>query len=156
LIRPLHVRRLALTLQDTPPPSQTAYRTEALAAVGYFDPAFAYCPEIDLQYRVGEAGHWALFLEEALTHRNNDDDRLTSRLEWTPIPLRDHYRLLCRYGTANDPALVGWQRQRLRLTTATLVLRALKHGHVKTALTVSAAVGRCELELRRALRGAPS
>jgi glycosyltransferase involved in cell wall biosynthesis len=152
LIRPVHVRRLALTLQDTPPPSQTAYRTNALAEVGYFDPVFAYCPEIDLQYRLGAAGHWGLFLEEGLTHRNNDEARLTSQVEWTPIPLRDHYRLLCQYGTANDPALVAWQRQRLRLSAATLVLRALKHRHPRTAVIVSAAAGRCELQLQRALR----
>jgi glycosyltransferase involved in cell wall biosynthesis len=153
LIPPVHLRRLALTLQDTPPPSQTAYRTESLAAVGYFDPHYGYCPEIDLQYRLGAAGHWGLFLEEGLAHRNNDDSRLTSRVEWTPIPLRDHYRLLTQHGP-NDTDLVGWQRRRLRVSAATLVLRAVRGGHLKTALRVSAAVGRCELGLRRAIRSA--
>src|SRR5262245_58664608 len=61
LVAPIHLRRLALTLQDTPPPSQTAYLRSALEDVGYFDPAFSYCPEIDLQYRLGAAGYAGLF-----------------------------------------------------------------------------------------------
>jgi glycosyltransferase involved in cell wall biosynthesis len=151
LVAPVHLRRLALTVQDTPPPSQTAYRTAALEDVGYFDPRFAYCPEIDLQYRLGAAGYWGLFLEEGLAYRNNDDARLTSRVRYTPVPLRDHYLLLVEHG-AGDLDLVPYQRSKLRKTAAVMAVQALRGLHPRLAASFAVAVLACERNVRRSLR----
>jgi glycosyltransferase involved in cell wall biosynthesis len=151
LVAPVHLRRLALVLQDTPPPSQTAYLVSALEEVGYFDPSFAYCPEIDLQYRLGAAGYSGLFLEEGLAYRCNDESRLTGRVKRTPIPMRDHYLLVARHGR-NDPDLVAYQRSKLRKSAAVMAIQALRRGHVRTAWSFGAAVARCELDVWRSLR----
>lgn len=151
LVAPVHLRRLALVLQDTPPPSQTAYLVAALQETGYFDPAFAYCPEIDLQYRLGQAGYAGLFLEEGLAYRNNDESRLTGRVKRTPIPLRDHYRLIAEHGRA-DADLVGYQRSKLRKSAAVMAIQALRGGHVRTAWSFARAVAECELTVQRSLR----
>jgi len=149
-VAPVHLRRLALVLQDTPPPSQTAYLVAALQATGYFDPAYAYCPEIDLQYRLGAGGYWGLFLEEGLAYRNNDESRLTGRVQRTPIPLRDHYRLLIRHGRG-DPDLVTYQRSKLRRTAAVMAIQNLRGGHLRTALSLGRAVAAGELAVARSM-----
>jgi glycosyltransferase involved in cell wall biosynthesis len=122
-----------LTLDDNPAPSQTAYRAEAVRAVGFYDPGFDYCPEIDLQCRLGAAGVSAVFLADTLSLRSNDPTRVTDRLRTTPVPLRDHYRLLARHAAAAPRPLVRRQRDALRRRATRLALHHLRHGRVRAA-----------------------
>jgi glycosyltransferase involved in cell wall biosynthesis len=145
-----HLYRFAIELRDTPPPSQTAYRTSVLRSLEGFDARFSYCPEVDLQFRIGRAGHAAVFLDEALVQRGNDEGRLSGRVGRTARPLRDLYRLLEKHQDA-VPELVDGQRRRLRRRAAIGALRRLREGRPRVAAShlKTAALGEWRLRRRR-------
>lgn len=145
------LRWLAFSLTDTPPPSQTAYRRATLDEVGYYDSGFAYCPELDLQYRIGAAGWWGAFLAEPLVRRGNAPERLTGQLGSTPVPLLDHYRLLGCH-VAEEPGRWRSQRSALRRTALRAAVRDVEHRRIRSALSFAINTARAERRLRRAVR----
>jgi GT2 family glycosyltransferase len=147
-VAPADLVHYGATLEDTPAPSQAAFRTDAVRAAGFYDPAFSYCPEIDLQCRLGEAGGAALFLGEPLGIRSNDPARATGRLRTTPVPLRDHYRLLATHAASIPRDVAGRQRDALRRRGARLALHHLKHARVRAAASLAKHVVQGERRLR--------
>jgi glycosyltransferase involved in cell wall biosynthesis len=147
-IEPADLAEFALRTSDTPAPSQAAYRTSALRALLPLDEAFRYCPEIDLQHRLGEAGHAAVFLADCIGVRGNDPGRITERVRHTAVPLRDHYRLLQKHAR-RDPRLTAHQRRVLRRRAARQALHALRHGRARVALSFLKTVADGERRLPR-------
>jgi glycosyltransferase involved in cell wall biosynthesis len=82
---------------------------------------------------IGLAGGSAVFLADTLSLRSNDPGRVTDRLRTTPVPLRDHYRLLARHAAAAPRALVRGQRGALRQRGVRRALHHLRHGRVRAA-----------------------
>jgi glycosyltransferase involved in cell wall biosynthesis len=138
-IGPDALREFAIRASDTPAPSQAAYRTSVLQTLLPLDETFRYCPEIDLQFRLGAAGHPAIYLTDCIGIRRNDATRITARVRHTPVPLRDHYRLVEKHGSA-EGAAGALQRRRLRRQAGLEVLRALRRGRVRSALSFAKTV----------------
>lgn len=133
-IGPTDLAEFALRTSDTPAPSQAAYRTSTLQQLLPLDESFRYCPEIDLQHRLGYEGHTAVFLADCIGVRGNDPGRITARVQHTAVPLRDHYRLLEKHGR-HDPRLSSLRRRALRRRAAREIVRALRHAQVRVALS---------------------